>query len=359
MEDIVRILVVDDSALYRQLVRNVLREVPGVEVVAAAKGGREALDLVGQHDPDLLTLDVHMPDVDGIHVLRELKKRRVRSRALMLSSLTANGAQVTTDALLEGAFDFIQKPSGADAEANRLYLRDSLIEKIAAFRASRARRRSFPVATRPTETATVDTSEEPATPGFRCEALVVATSTGGPVALREFLPALPADLPVPVFVVQHMPPQYTKPLAERLNQVCPLEVLEAVDGIVAEAGSVYIAPGGKHLKLDRRMGKVRLKLTEDPPENGCRPAADYMFRSTADTWPGRILAVVLTGMGRDGMAGCRQIREQGGYVMAQHADGCIVYGMPKAVIDEKLAHAVLPLDKLAPAVVQRIRRSRS
>ncbi|MFN9196861.1 MAG: chemotaxis response regulator protein-glutamate methylesterase [Planctomycetaceae bacterium] len=359
MEDKLTVLIVDDSALYRQLVRNVLREVPGVEVLGAAKGGQEALDLAAQLDPDLLTLDVHMPDIDGIHVLRELKKRRARCRALMLSSLTANGAQVTTDALLEGAFDFIQKPSGANAETNRVLLRDALTDKITAFRASRARRRIVSSTARPAETPLVPPSEEAAAPGFRCEALVVATSTGGPVALREFRPGLPADLPVPVFVVQHMPAQYTRPLAERLNQVCPLEVLEAVDGIAAEAGSVYIAPGGKHLKLERRAGKVRLKLTEDPPENGCRPAADYLFRSAAEIWPGRLMAVVLTGMGRDGMLGCRQIREQGGYILAQHADGCSVYGMPKAVIDEKLAHAVLPLDKLAPAIVQRIRRSRS
>jgi two-component system chemotaxis response regulator CheB len=359
MDDIVTIVVVDDSALYRQLVRNVLRDVPGVEVLGAAKGGQEALEMAAQLDPDLLTLDVHMPDLDGIHVLRELKKRRARCRALMLSSLTANGAQVTTDALLEGAFDFIQKPSGADAERNRVQLRESLADKISAFRASRSRRKLLPPTSRPVEVSNGAPSEEAAAPGFRCEALVVATSTGGPVALREFLPALPADLPVPVFVVQHMPPQYTKPLAERLNQACPLEVLEAVDGMAPEPGSVYIAPGGRHLKLERRVGKVRLKLTEDPPENGCRPAADYLFRSVSEIWPGRVMAVVLTGMGRDGMLGCRQIREQGGYILAQHADGCIVYGMPKAVIDEKLAHAVLPLEKLAPAVVQRIRRSRS
>jgi two-component system chemotaxis response regulator CheB len=315
--------------------------------------------MITQFDPDLLTLDVHMPDIDGIHVLRELKRRRARSRALMLSSLTANGAQVTTDALLEGAFDFIQKPGGANAEANRIALRESLTEKIAAFRASRARRRVAALPMRPVETSAPSQLEEGAPPGFRCEALVVATSTGGPVALREFLPGLPADLPVPVFIVQHMPAQYTRPLAERLNQACPLEVLEAVDGMAAEPGSAYIAPGGKHLRLERRMGKVRLKLTEDPPENGCRPAADYLFRSAAETWAGRVMAVVLTGMGRDGMLGCRQIREQGGYVFAQHAEGCIVYGMPKAVIDEKLAHSVLTLDKLAPAVVQRIRRSRN
>ena len=194
--------------------------------------------------------------------------------------------------------------------------------------------------------------------GFRCEALVIATSTGGPVALREVVPGLPGDLPVPVFIVQHMPAQYTHSLAERLNQVSPMEVVEGVDGMAAEAGFAYIAPGGRQMKIERRAGKYRLRITDDPPEHGCRPAADYLFRSVAEAYHGQVLAVVMTGMGRDGVAGCRDIRQRGGYVIAQHADGCIVYGMPKAVIEEKLAHSVVPLDRLAVAVAYRVRRSR-
>ncbi|MCY2964661.1 MAG: chemotaxis response regulator protein-glutamate methylesterase [Planctomycetota bacterium] len=364
MEDSIRILVVDDSALYRQLVRNVLREVPGVEVVGAAKGGQEALDMVEQLDPELLTLDVHMPDIDGIAVLRELKRRKSRTRALMLSSLTADGAQVTTDALLEGAFDFIQKPSGNDVAANRETLLAALTEKVEAFRASpssRTRRRGAPA--RPVEPVSSRAADDGdagivAPTGFRCEALVIATSTGGPVALREVIPNLPGDLPVPVFIVQHMPAQYTHSLAERLNQVSPTEVVEGVDGMAAEAGFVYIAPGGRHMKVERRAGKVRLRITDDPPEQSCRPAADYLFRSVAEAYQGQVLAVVMTGMGRDGVAGCREIRQRGGFVIAQHAEGCTVYGMPKAVIDEKLANTVVPLDRLAVSVTHRIRRSR-
>lgn len=367
MEDVIRILVVDDSALYRQLVRNVLRDVPGVEVVGAARGGTEALELVDQLDPELLTLDVHMPDIDGIAVLRELKRRRARARAVMLSSLTADGAQVTTDALLEGAFDFIQKPSGTDAAANRESLLAALTEKIEAFRASpvsRSRRRGSPPPPSRTAEPAVSRGSElsdstiivPA--GFRCEAVVIATSTGGPVALREVLPGLPGDLPVPVFVVQHMPSQYTHSLADRLNQVSPMEVVEGVDGMAAEAGFAYIAPGGRQMKIEKRGGKYRVRITDDPPENSCRPAADYLFRSAAEAYQGQILGVVMTGMGRDGLAGCREIRRRGGCVIAQHADGCIVYGMPKAVIDEKLANAVIPLDRLAAVITTRVRRGR-
>ena len=215
MEDTLRILVVDDSALYRQLVKNVLRDVPGVEVVGSARGGQEALDMVSELDPELLTLDVRMPDMDGIAVLRELKRRRARARAIMLSSLTADGAQVTTDALLEGAFDFIQKPGGTDVVSNRAALQEALVEKTNAFRAglrNRSGRRSGLSTTgravespsgRPSDEAE---TEGPVATGFRCEAIAIATSTGGPVALREVLPALPGDLPVPVFIVQHMPP---------------------------------------------------------------------------------------------------------------------------------------------------------
>lgn len=363
MEDRLRILVVDDSALYRQLVKNVLRDVPGVEVVGAAKGGQEALDLVAELDPELLTLDVRMPDMDGIAVLRELKKRRARARAIMLSSLTADGAQVTTDALLEGAFDFIQKPGGTDAMANRTALLESLIEKTNAFRSGR-RGRGFqvpPVRVAGNRSSGVPVQEESdrgVSATFRCEAIGIATSTGGPAALREVLPALAGDLPVPVFIVQHMPAPYTHSLAARLNELSQLEIVEGVDGMAVEAGFVYIAPGGRQMKVEKLSGHLRIRITDDPPEQSCRPSADYLFRSLADVYQGQVLAVVMTGMGRDGTAGCREIRERGGYVIAQHAEGCSVYGMPKAVVDERLAHDVVPLDRLADRVVGRLRRSR-
>lgn len=367
MEHVLRILVVDDSALFRQLVKNVLRDVPGVQVVGSASGGQDTLKLVEQLDPDLLTLDVHMPDIDGITVLRELKRRRARARAIMLSNLTADGAQVTTDALLEGAFDFIQKPSGSNVAANRDFLLAALIEKTEAFRASLSNRILKRGLTSPQRQPEVMSAAYPsvgsdpgaaAPKGFRCEAVAVATSTGGPVALRELLPALPGDLPVPVFIVQHMPPQYTRSLAERLNQVSPMEVVEGIDGMAAEAGFAYVAPGGRHMKVDRRGGKFRIRITDDPLEQCVRPAADYLFRSVAEAYQGQVLAVVMTGMGRDGTAGCREIRDRGGYVIAQHAEGCTVYGMPKAVIDENLAHTVVPLDRIAETVATVVRRGR-
>lgn len=359
MDGPLKILVVDDSALYRQLVRNVLREVPGVEVVGAAKSGAEALAMVTELDPDLLTLDVRMPDLDGIEVLKSLKRARSRAKALMLSSFTANGAQTTTDALFEGAFDFIHKPASSDAVANRLQLRGELAEKIAAFRnfmASRTVRSSAPVP-RPAPAPVIDDAE-PRSDASRYDAVVIGTSTGGPAALRLVIPELPGDLPVPIFIVQHMPPNYTHSLAERLNEVSPIEVVEGVDGMVVDAGFAYIAPGGRQMKVERNGARTVIRVTDDPHEHGCRPAVDYLLRSAAAAYEGRLLAVILTGMGRDGTDGCREVKRRGGRVLAQHPEGCTVYGMPKSVIDEQLADRVIPLERMAAMVSLYARRLR-
>ena len=360
-----RILIVDDSALYCQLVNNVLRQVPDVNVVGTAKSGQEALELLEQLVPDLMTLDVRMPGGDGIDVLREMNKRRSRTKAIMLSSLTADGAQVTTDALMEGAFDFIQKPSGSNAAANREALASALCEKIAIFRDSQKGRlvAARPAAPRkslgPRQLAT-------AAPGFRAtrpamtppvseyKAVLIGTSTGGPVALREVLAQLPGDLPVPVLIVQHMPAPYTHSLAQRLNEASPMEVVEACEGMTLEPGWAFLAPGGRQMKVVRRGTRNKIQITDDPPEANVRPSVDYLFRSAVEVFDGKVVAVVMTGMGRDGTAGCRQLKQRGAYVIAQHSDGCVVYGMPKAIVDEQLADQIVPLDQIAGTVLQRI-----
>ena len=347
MADALRILVVDDSALYRQLVKNVLRDCPDVEVVGVAKGGEEALELVQSLAPDLLTLDVRMPGMDGIEVLRELRRRRSPTKALMLSSLTANGAKVTTDALLEGAFDFILKPSSFDAAANRRALHEALVEKIDALRLS---------GIKPAAAARSRGGDGDIQATDRFEAVLIGTSTGGPAALREVLPAFPEDFPLPVLVVQHMPAQYTHSLAERLNEISPLEVVEGCDGMTLESGWAYIAPGGRHMKVNRHAGKLILQITDDPPENGCRPAVDVLFRSAGQAFNGKVIAVIMTGMGRDGVEGCRSLKPQGAFIIAEHADTCVVYGMPKAVAEERLADCVVPLDRIASNVVRRVKR---
>jgi two-component system chemotaxis response regulator CheB len=336
--------------LYRQAISNSLRDEAGVAVVGLAKDGVEALQKIQELDPDLLTLDVQMPGMDGIGVLREMNKRGLRPKAIMVSSLTSEGAQITTDALLEGAFDFILKPSGGDAAGNHQQLRDALTEKINAFRQSDGRGK------RRTRSATPADTTPPAD-GVACRAVLVGTSTGGPAALKTVLPRLSGDLAVPVLVVQHMPAQYTKSLANRLNELCPLEVSEASSGAEVRPGCVLIAPGGRHMKLTKRDGRVLVRISDDPQEHGCRPSVDYLFRSAVEVFDGNALGVIMTGMGRDGAAGCEALKRRGGYVIAQHDDGCLVYGMPKAVIEAGMADRVLTLENIGTAIGRFVERS--
>ncbi len=351
----VKVLVVDDSALYRQSIQNVLRDVDGVEIIGLAKNGLEALEKIGQLDPDLLTLDVQMPDMDGIAVLAEIKRRKLRTGAIMVSSHTSEGAQVTTDALMQGAFDFILKPSSGDPGANRACLKQELVEKILAFRDAAVSR--GPVAPAPSAQDTV-TGLSLLIPESACQAIVIGTSTGGPEALRLVLPRLSDELQVPVFVVQHMPSRYTTTLARRLDEFCSAEVVEAGDGMQAMAGRIMIAPGGQQMKLLKDGERLLTCVTDDPPEHGVRPAVDYLLRSAAAVLEGNLLAVIMTGMGRDGLAGCRELKQAGGFVFAQSSEDCTVYGMPKAVIEADLADRILPLGKIAPAIMRHVKRSR-
>ena len=353
------ILVVDDSALYRQSIHNVIREVSGAAIVGTAKNGVEALQKIEELDPDLLTLDVQMPDMDGIQVLREIKRRRLRAQAIMVSSFTSQGAQVTTDALLEGAFDFILKPASGDSAANRQQLRDGLEAKIAAFREAAGSRRQRVPRTRPRPAVEADQVVETApAPTAACRVVIIGCSTGGPEALKAVLPRLPAALPVPVLVVQHMPPQFTASLARRLDEKCELEVSEASHNLAAAPGRILIAPGGRQMQLAGGKEGLRVRVTDDPPENGVRPSVDYLLRGAVAAVDGMALAVIMTGMGRDGLAGCRQLKQAGGYVFAQGEDDCVVYGMPKAVVEEHLADRTLSLGKIAPAIVRHVKRSR-
>jgi two-component system chemotaxis response regulator CheB len=301
-----------------------------------------------------------MPGMDGIQVLHEIRRRRLRAKAIMVSSLTAQGAQVTTDALMEGAFDFILKPSSRDSAANRGRLRDALEQKLRAFREAAggritgSRRALGPAREQVASNQVVEASPDPADV---CQAVVFGASTGGPEALKLVLPKLPLELPAPVLVVQHMPPQYTRSLAARLDEMCELDVVEAGDKTAVIPGKVFIAPGGRQTKLERLGPGLRARVTQDPAENGVRPSVDYLIRSAVEVLGGGLLAIIMTGMGRDGLASCRHLKEAGGYVFAECQDDCVVYGMPKAVIEADLADRTLPLGKIAPAVVRHVKRS--
>ena len=334
-----RVLIVDDSALFRTILRNVLSEIPDCEVVGSVADGRAAIDKITELTPDLVTLDVEMPEFSGIEVLRELKRRRVHSQVVMVSRLTSSGAQVTTDALLEGAFDFILKPSGSSPTENKASLRTALEARIHALREAR------PVGEVSSES---DSHTSVTTPRERVDAVIIGCSTGGPDALARVVPNLSARITVPIFIVQHMPEGYTTSLANRLNEASELEVLEAADGQRPRAGQVILARGGSHLEFQLRgTSGCIVKLSQAPHEHGCRPAVDVTLRSAVEIFQGRLLVVILTGMGRDGTAGCQLARSHGAQVIAQHAEGCVVYGMPKAVIQAGQADHIIRLPNIA------------
>ncbi len=339
-EGVLKVVVVDDSALYRQMLITVLGRIAGVEVVGTAADGDAAVELIGRARPDVVTLDVQMPGRDGIEVLRALKQRGLATRAIMVSSLTAQGAPTTVAALMEGAFDFILKPAGVDLHVTRDTIQRELTEKLTAVRESME----------PSAVAATPLSPERLprpSASARFDAIVIGTSTGGPQALRAVIPLLPADMPVPVFVVQHIPAQFTASLAERLDGISRLRVVEAAEGMLVAPGMVLVAPGGRHLGVAHRGEQVACVLDDGPRRRGCRPSVDHLLESAAQLYDGKVLTAVLTGMGCDGLDGCRELKRRGGTVLAQSAEGCVVYGMPKAVSEAGLVDEVVPLEQMA------------
>lgn len=350
MHSPLRVLIVDDSAVYRRIVGDLLAEDPQIQVVGSAPNGRIALQMIARLSPDVLTLDVEMPELDGLGVLRELRSQNLATGAVMLSAFTASGARQTTAALALGGFDFVLKPTHESREANVEELRQNLIPKLKSFALTRRPRKvqANPVA--------ASKSAVRRRAGVRPEIVVIGISTGGPSALARIVPTLPCDLPVPIVLVQHMPPLFTKSLAEDLNKICPLAVCEAESGQRLEAGRIYIAPGGKQTKLVGSSIGTFLRVTDDPPEKNCRPSVDYLFRSVAEIFGARTLAIIMTGMGDDGCAGCRVLKSLGAIILAQNEATCVVYGMPKQVVQEGLADDVCSLTEIPDRIVQLVRQ---
>jgi two-component system chemotaxis response regulator CheB len=334
------VLVVDDSALYRQMVKHVISSIEGADVIGTASDGREAVEQIALLRPDLVTLDVQMPNLDGLGTLRELKRRSLQPLVVMVSSLTAQGAPETVEALLHGAIDCILKPAGLEPHLARNELRQALQARIAAILSTRQNISPIPVS----GGEPVGYSRAGAIADGDC--IAIGASTGGPEALRKVLVELSGAGGPPVFIVQHMPATFTESLARRLDEIAPLPVHLAATGMVAEPGHAYLAPGGFHLTAVRRGHGVICKLSQTPTRQGCRPSMDALLESLVDVYGERIVAAILTGMGCDGLAGCRAVKAAGGTVVAQNRESCTVYGMPKAVIDAGLADVVLPLDAI-------------
>lgn len=349
----IRILVVDDSVVIRKILCDVLAEDPGLTVVGTASDGHVALAKIQTLKPDLLTMDVEMPVMDGLETLAELRKLHSKLPVIMFSTLTQRGGSATLEALSLGASDYVTKPSNTGSmEAARVDIRTQLIPKIHALCGPPAQVVA-PRLAAPRPKPVWPTSSK------RIDIIAIGTSTGGPNALACLIPAIPADVPVPIVIVQHMPPLFTKLLAERLASRSKIPIGEGSEGVVLRPGCAWIAPGNFHMTVSRSLADARLGVNQEPAENSCRPAVDVLFRSVAKAFGANVLGVVMTGMGSDGLRGAQQIREAGGEVIIQDQATSVVWGMPGAVSAEGQADAVYPLEQLAQEITRRARLFRT
>lgn len=342
----VRVLVVDDSVVMRRVVARALERDPAIARTDFAANGRLALDKIRHSRPDVVVLDLEMPELDGFGTLSELRRTHPDLPVVLFSSLDERGAASTLDALSLGAVDFVLKPTASSVELAEAYVVEYLAPLVKGLAAPREALGTFVPAA--------------AAPGPRAplQVVVVGISTGGPDALSVLLAGLPASFPVPLLVVQHMPPVFTRLLAERLDRGSPLSVGEAVQGEQVRPGHVYLAPGGRHLALARSGSIVQVALGDGPPENSCRPAADVLFRSAAAVFGAGVLGVVMTGMGSDGLIGCQAVRAAGGQVVVQDPASCVIGSMPSSVVRAGLAQAALPIEALGAGLVDRVTAGR-
>lgn len=423
-----RVLIADDSIVVRRVVMEELGAQPDIEVVGTASNGLSAVEKLQQLAPDLVILDIEMPEMDGLTALPLMRKSHPHVPIVMFSSQTIDGAAATMEALARGAADFFAKPQGnGGLEASRQIIRSELIPALRALHAQRRRiqervlasakvvvaskgpgdggappnttaPRTFPAAPAPPVSSSASSSPSASSPTAssspvsgttasaassrpigtgtwvpassstnrtadavvpsRVDLVVIAASTGGPNALVEIFTGLPADLPVPLLVVQHMPPMFTQMLAERLTKMSKIPTVEAQAGMVLEPGRAWVAPGNHHMVVGRESGRWQLQVNQDPPENACRPAVDPLLRSVTRSHGRHSLAVILTGMGQDGLRGCESLRSAGGQVIAQDEATSVVWGMPGFVARAGLADRVLPLPMMAREIVRRVRHER-
>lgn len=345
MDRVLRVLVVDDSAYVRKVVREILSRSPFVEVVGTARDGREALDLVERLEPDVVTCDLIMPELDGVGFVREQMQRR--PVPIIIMSIANETAEAALTALDAGAIDFVQKPTALASE-KIFEVSAELIEKVKA--AGNIALNRFP-AVPPPETIPVSQPATKIAGSGSVDLVVIGISTGGPQALKRLIPQLPEDLPVPVLLVMHMPVGYTEMYAKKLNELSRLEVREAAEGDEVKPGRVFLAPAGRHLSLKRKAeGMVVTHLDSRPFNTLHRPAVDVLFQSAAEVYKNRVLGVVMTGMGSDGKEGAAWIKSQGGLVFTEAESSCVVYGMPSVVVEAGLSDQSVALDEMALAI---------
>ena len=386
MEKDIKILVVDDTVTDRQILSKIIAGIENAELAGIAPNGRIALSKIAMKQPDLVLLDVCMPEMDGLETLSRIKAAYPHIDVVMISGIDQETAQTTVKALESGALDFVPKPTGPSPIQNMETLRVALSRLVSMARTRKysrqarglmpgtlqaplpAPRSPAPVAP-PAPLAPVAPLRPPVrsaparriarTPG-RIDVVALGVSTGGPNALQELIPLMPGDLSVPILTVQHMPTMFTASLAARLDSVSAIRVVEAQDDDVIRDGTIYIAPGGRHMvvRRDRRSLNV-IGLVDSPPVNSCRPSVDVLFRSVAMVYGGHVLTVILTGMGNDGMAGVAAIRRKGGYSLVQDEKTSVIWGMPGAIVEAELADEIVPLPKLAERITRVVQKSQA
>jgi len=363
---VIKVVVVDDSAFMRKAISTMLAKDPEIDVVATARDGEEGLELIRKHNPDVVTLDIEMPRMDGLTALRHIMMEMPRP-VLMVSSLTSEGAEATLKALDLGAVDFIPKQL-SKVSLDIVKIEASLISKVKIV-ASRRLVHSRP---RPALRAPVGAPASPA-PGAapsappaaarpavlptgtpKRDVVVIGVSTGGPPAVQKVLTALPENFPASIVIAQHMPQAFTGPFAKRLDNLCKVSVKEAEPGDRLKAGSVFIAPGGRHLLLKQLVSRVDLEISTEPASALYKPSANVLIGSAAEAVGRRALGVILTGMGNDGMEGIRALKQKGGRALAQSDATCVVYGMPKAIVDAGLSDEIVDIDDMAQAIMSNL-----
>jgi len=355
----IRVLVVDDSVVIRRLVSHALEADPALEVVGSASNGVIALERIPQLNPDVITLDIEMPEMDGLEMLRRVRRENSRIRVIMFSTLTERGAAVTLEALTLGADDYVAKAAnGGSLDRSMTRLREELIPKVKQFFVMPGQNGATTRTAAPGAGTLAGGRGGQIKPGSTQSprVVVIGVSTGGPAALGAILPEFPAGFGLPVLLVQHMPPLFTQLLAERLHAVCRLPVKEARHGELIQPGRILIAPGDFHLKVAGQGTDVHVHLDQSPPQNSCRPAVDALFMSIGEVYGGAAVAAILTGMGHDGLRGAEILKAQGATVLAQDEATSVVWGMPGAVVNAGLADRVLPLDRIAPEILRLVGR---
>jgi two-component system, chemotaxis family, protein-glutamate methylesterase/glutaminase len=361
MSRTINVIIVDDSAFMRKSLALMLESDPQIKVIATARDGQEGVEKIKEMKPDLVTMDIEMPTMDGLTALSIIMKE-FPVPVLMVSSLTTEGAKSTLDALALGAVDFIPKELSY-VSLDIVKIKEELINKVKQIALSKSLQfrlqRIRNTAAGPGSPSSPPKSQLSLSgiagkiSRMNLSGVVVGISTGGPFALLQILPKLPASFPVGIAIVQHMPPRFTRSMAERLNGLCQVEVREAEEGDIMKPGLVLIAPGGQHMTFAKQGNNVEIRVSLEPLNTVFRPSADIMMSSAADVFRTPLLGLIMTGMGKDGLEGLKLIKRKGGYILAQNEETCVVYGMPKAAVDEGLADQILPLEKI-PGVMSQI-----